>query len=55
MINDKRLPLKEKFLEYFRDLPIQKLAGDWVGICPDTVTDWKKEDPDFSEQIKSVA
>lgn len=51
MIDDKKLPLKEKFLEYYRELPIQKLAADSIGRHEDTIVLWKKKDSDFSDQI----
>lgn len=43
--------LKEKFLEYFRDVPVQKYAAAYIGRHEDTITDWKKADSDFSDQI----
>lgn len=43
--------LKDKFLEYFEKLPIQKLAADYIGKAEDTITNWKKEDKEFSDQI----
>ncbi len=52
MINDGRLPLKEKFLEYFRKVPLQKYAGYSIGKDEDTITRWKKEDTDFADQIR---
>ena len=54
MIKDKNLPLKKKFLEYFKQLPIQKLAADYINRSEDTITDWKKDDQDFSDQIASA-
>lgn len=51
MIKDDRLPLKEKFLEYFRKAPIQKFAAAYIGRSEDTITDWKREDSDFSDCI----
>ena len=42
MIQDDRLLLKEKFLEYYKDLPLQKLAAESIGRSEDTITDWKK-------------
>jgi hypothetical protein len=42
---------KIRFLEYFRDLPNQKLGASFVGVCEDTITDWKKKDSDFSDQV----
>jgi len=49
---DKNLDLKLKFLEYMRDLPVQKLAAGWIAKHEDTITDWKREDPWFSDQIE---
>lgn len=52
MIKDDKLPLKEKFLEYYKDLPIQKLAAGYAGRDEDTIIRWKKEDEDFTYQIE---
>ncbi len=51
MIDDKKLPLKEKFLEYYRKLPVLKLAAGKIGRDEDSVIIWKKEDSDFSYQV----
>jgi hypothetical protein len=48
---DKNKALKERFLQYFRDLPVQKLAGEYIGKSEDAIIDWKKADPDFANQI----
>ncbi len=48
---NKQVELKQKFLEYFRKLPVQKLAADYIGVSEDTITDWKKKDKEFSDQI----
>jgi hypothetical protein len=42
---------KKAFLHYFSNLPIQKLAADYIGVSEDTITDWKKRDKQFSDQI----
>jgi len=54
MKKDNRLPLKEKFLTYFKGTPIQKYAAAYIGKSEDTITDWKKEDSDFSDQIEKL-
>lgn len=54
MINDNRLELKEKFLAYFKEVPIQKYAGAWIGKSEDTITRWKEEDKDFADQIENA-
>jgi len=51
---DKNKELKVKFLEYFRQLPIQKLAAASIGKSEDTITDWKRADSDFSDQIEQA-
>lgn len=54
MNQDDKLPIKERFLEYFKELPVQKLAAAHVGKSQDTITDWKKTDSDFSDQIEAA-
>lgn len=54
MIADKNLELKEKFLAYYRELPVIKLAAGWIGRTDDTITNWRKDDTDFSEQIDNA-
>ena|SRR3989344_6427176 len=49
--DDKITLLKKEFLKYFRELPVQKLAGAYIGKDEDTVSRWKKEDADFADQI----
>lgn len=46
--------LKQKFLEYFKQLPVQKLAAAHIGKDEDTITRWKKEDGDFADQIEQA-
>lgn len=46
--------LKVKFLEYFKQLPIQKLAAASIGKSEDTITDWKHADSDFSDQVENA-
>lgn len=52
MIDDNRLPMKEKFLEYFRKTPIQKYGGAFIGRDETTIIRWKDEDVDFANQIE---
>lgn len=49
---DKNAELKAKFMEYFRKTPIQKFAAAYIGRSEDTITDWKKDDSDFSDSIE---
>ncbi len=43
--------LKSKFLEYYAKLPIQKLAAKYIGKDEDTITNWKKKDKKFSDEL----
>lgn len=45
---------KIKYLEYFRQLPIQKLAAASVGVNEDTIIVWKGKDSDFSDQVENA-
>ena len=45
---------KKKFLEYYAQLPIQKLAAGWIGKDEETITRWKREDMDFVEKIRQA-
>lgn len=49
---DKTKPLKEKFIEYFKQLPSQKLAAAYIGRNEDTISRWKGEDQEFADQIE---
>jgi hypothetical protein len=47
-----RADKKKRFLEYFADVPVQKIASSYVGVHENTILDWKKADPDFCDQIE---
>ena len=49
--DDNHIELKEKFLEYYRQLPIQRLGADFIGVDQDTIINWKKKDKEFSDEI----
>lgn len=46
--------LKLKFLEYYKQLPIQKLAAASIGRDEDTVMRWKNEDTVFADQVEDA-
>jgi len=48
---DKNKEKKELFLTYYRQLPIQKLGAGFIAVDEDTITNWKKEDQEFSDAI----
>lgn len=47
-----RAEKKKKFLEYFADVPVQKIAASYVNVSEETIIDWKKADVNFSNQIE---
>lgn|SRR4030067_1443819 len=51
MTDIERQAKKDRFLEYYIELPIQKLAAGFAGISENTVTNWKKEDQGFCDHI----
>lgn len=54
MINDKRLKDKEKVIEYLTKSPFYKHAAWCIGKDEDTLLNWRKEDPDFSDRCSSA-
>lgn len=54
MSEDTLLPLKEKFIAYYRDLPILKLAAASIGRSEDAVLLWRKADSVFSAQVEEA-
>lgn len=49
--NEEMRKLKFAYVEYYRSLPIHKLASKHIGKDPDTTRAWREEDPLFSAQI----
>lgn len=45
------IELKTTFLEYYQELPIQKLAAAAIGKDEDTIIRWRHEDADFADQV----
>jgi len=43
--------LKQKFLDYYSQLPNQRLAADHIGRNEDTIILWKKNDSDFNKKV----
>jgi len=43
--------LKSKFIEYFSELPIQKLAAKFIGKSENTICNWKKNDKRFCDRL----
>ncbi len=51
---NKHKELKEKYLIYYRKLPVQRLAAASIGRSEDTIIAWRKDDSDFSEQTEAA-
>lgn len=47
-----RAEKKRIFLEYFADVPVQKIACSYINVAEETIINWKKQDIDFSNQIE---
>jgi hypothetical protein len=46
--------LKAKFLQYYAELPMIRLACSYVGRSEDTIQLWRSSDSDFSAQIDNL-
>lgn len=46
--------LKNKFVEYFRDVPVQKYAAMYIGRTEQTIINWLKEDEDFFNRVQEA-
>lgn len=44
--------LKDEYVDYYRDVPIQKYAAMFIGRDEDTVIRWRKEDGDFADAVQ---
>jgi hypothetical protein len=51
---EKITELKQKYVEYFRDVPVQKYAAMYVGRTEQTIIDWKREDEDFNNRVQEA-
>lgn len=51
---EKIAELKQKYVEYFRDVPVQKYAAMYVGRTEQTIIDWKREDEDFNNRVQEA-
>lgn len=43
--------LKETYLRFFSEFPVQKAAADFIGRSPATIQDWQNNDPNFSAAV----
>lgn len=47
-----RAEKKKRFLEYYADVPVQKIAASYISVDEDTITRWKRADAEFAGQIE---
>lgn len=47
----KKQELKQKYISYYKDLPVQKYAAMYIGKDEDTIIRWKKQDEDFADAV----
>jgi len=46
--------LKLEYLDYYRELPVQKLAAASIGRDDDTIIRWRGQDQEFAEQVQQA-
>lgn len=49
--DEKIAELKDRYIEYYKDLPVQKYAAMYVGRDEETIINWRKADLDFSNRV----
>lgn len=45
---------KEKFVEYYTDVPVVRYAAQYCGRDEDTAHRWMKEDTEFAERVQAA-
>jgi hypothetical protein len=48
----KNSDLKQQYLDYFEDTPVQKYAAMFIGKDEDTIIRWKKQDKQFADAVQ---
>lgn len=49
---DEIADLKEKYLKFFAEFPVQRAAADFIGRTPETIQGWQKSDPVFLADVR---
>ena len=44
--------LKEEYVHYYTDVPVQKYAAMYIGRDEDTIIRWRKEDVKFADAVQ---
>lgn len=51
---DNIVVLKDAYIEYYKEIPIQRLAAGSIGRSEDTIINWRKSDAEFSERVEKA-
>lgn len=51
---EKNEKIKEEYLDYYKDVPVQKYAAMYVGKSEDTIIRWRKQDPSFAHRVEKL-
>ena len=43
--------LKQEYIEYYEEVPVQKYAAMAIGRTEETIINWRRDDEDFSNQV----
>lgn len=46
--------LKEQYIEYYEDVPVQKYAAMAIARDEDTIIRWKKDDQEFADAVNQA-
>jgi len=54
MTEPERQEKKDKFVAYFREVPVQKYGAMYIGVTEQTIINWLKEDVVFFNQVQEA-
>jgi hypothetical protein len=54
MTDIEREEKKERFIAYFRDVPVQKYGAMYIGVTEQTIINWLKEDVVFFNRVQEA-
>lgn len=46
--------LKEEYINYYSELPVQKYAAMYIGRDEETIMRWRKKDVDFRDRVQKA-
>lgn len=53
-VEERMAEQKARAIEYYEAMPIYKYAAAFAGISEDTLADWRKADPVFSDNLQKA-